>query len=193
MLRTRYITTVLILILTLTALHSIYPRFMAGIYTLRADHYLGEKYYGLNIEYLKKAADYLPNNYEIKKKLGSSYYAESELKTRATEKLPLVRRSLEYYESAVSLNPVEAESVFGLARAEFYMEGLNEILREKDAINPYNPLPWLKRAIDLRPNSSLFLYTLALYYYNHSRDDELFIFEQPVPIPIEHDLFDDPE
>ncbi|MFC1867607.1 tetratricopeptide repeat protein [Thermodesulfobacteriota bacterium] len=169
----RYTICALILVLALLALNPLYLRLMAGIHYLRADNCQRESFYGLANEFLKKAAAYQPEDYEIARESGGSYYRLSGLRREAREKWPLVLRSRELYQAANHLNPLDADTLYGLARAEYTLERLHKVLHPGRNNNPYRPLPWFKEALRLSPNNIPFNYALARYYYNHGSKDEM--------------------
>ena len=154
------------------ALYPLYLRLMAGINHLRANNYISEGYYGLALESYKKAAGYQPRDYEIIKGIGEASWELGALKEKAEEAWPLAVRSMEFYETANRLNPLDAEAAYGLARAEFRLEQLHAYLHSEQDVNPYNALPWFKESVRLRPNSITFRYAMARYLHYHD-DPEL--------------------
>jgi len=163
------------LLLALCAVLVLYPlylRLMSGINRLRAENYAREGFYGMALEGFKKAAAYHPNDYQLMKGLGDTYYDLGVSKEVAEESFSLVNRSTEFYETAKRLNPLDAEAAYGVARSRFRLEMLYDHLYPEKEDAPYNALPWYQEAIRLRPNSVTLRYALARYLFYHD-DEEL--------------------
>jgi tetratricopeptide (TPR) repeat protein len=153
-------------------LYPLHLRLMSGIHRLRADNYAREGFYGMALERFKKAAAYQPNDYRLMKGLGDTYYELGVSKEAAEESFSLIDRSRESYETAKSLNPLDAEAAYGVARSRFRLEMLYDHLYPEKEDAPYNALPWYREAIRLRPNSVTLRYALARYLFYHD-DEEL--------------------
>jgi tetratricopeptide (TPR) repeat protein len=76
------------------------------------------------------------------------------------------------YLKAAQLNPLDAELSYGLAKAENRLEAFYRHLYPEEQNNPYNPLPYFERAIQLRPNGITYHYATARYFYHHGREED---------------------
>lgn len=122
------------------------------------------------IKYLQKAIGYQPDDYLLWKDSGKAYYQLSAEKSYR-EAFRLAEKSKNSYQMAVHLNPMDAESFFGLSISEARLERLYPFIHDKDK-NPYNATPYFKKAIELRPNSVTYNFTYVKYLYNKGRKNE---------------------
>jgi len=130
-------------------------------------------YYGLAVNHLKKAAHYQPGDYRIQMELGNTCYKVAEVKTDAEGAFLLTRKAKGYYLKSSQLNPLDAETAYGLARGEARLERMYQYFHPEKKDNPYHPLPCFKQAINLNPNGVLNHYVMARYLYRHGKKEEL--------------------
>jgi len=84
----------------------------------------------------------------------------------------LTKQSKDYYLKAVQLNPLDSETVYGLARGEERLESLYKQMYPDKKEIPYNPLPYFKEAVRLRPNGISYNYALTSYLYKQGNEKE---------------------
>ena len=169
----RYTLCAFILILSLLAFYQLSLRLISQVQYQQAKKLFRDGYYGLAVSHLKRANHYQPNDYKIQKDLGNTYYKVAELKTDATETFVLTQKAKDFYLKSSRLNPLDAETAYGLARGEARLEQIYRYLYPEKKDNPYHPMPYFEQAISLRPNDVLIHYALARYLYHYNRTDEL--------------------
>ncbi|MBN2062110.1 MAG: tetratricopeptide repeat protein [Deltaproteobacteria bacterium] len=159
----RYPLIIIILILTILALYPLSLRLTGQIRLFMANNAMENGYYGLAAERLKKASRHLPHDFGIKNQLGRVYHKLASLRKSAREEWPLLLKSRDYYIMAEQANPLDADTAYGMARTEMRLERLHNLLYPGEAEKPYNPLPWFRKALDLRPSSISYHYAMAFY------------------------------
>ena len=169
----RYTLCAVILILTLFAFYKLTLRLISETHIHRAGNLFRQGYYGLTLNHLKEAAHYQPGNYRIHVELGKTHYKLSELKTDAEEAFLLTRKAKDNYLKSFQLNPLDAETAYGLARGEARLERMYQYLHPGEKDNPYHPLPYFEQAVRLNPNGVLNYYVMAGYLYRHDKEEEL--------------------
>ncbi|MBW2646380.1 MAG: tetratricopeptide repeat protein [Deltaproteobacteria bacterium] len=169
----RYVLCALILLLSLFALYIITIRLIAQTHIHRAGNLFREGYYGLALTHLKKADRCQPGNYRIQKELGNVYYKLAGLQPGVEKTFSQMRTAQEHYLKAFRLNPLDAEAAYALARGEEGLEQLDRRLQPENKNIKYNPLPYFRDAIRLRPNGIMYHYALARYLYRQGKEDEL--------------------
>lgn len=162
-----------ILILSLLAFYQLSVRLVSQIQYHQSKNLLLKGYYGLAVNHLKKAAHYQPGDYRIQRELGKTCYKVAELKTDAEGAFLLTRKAKDHYLKSFQLNPLDAETAYGLARGEARLERMYQYFHPEKKDNPYQPLPYFKQAISLNPNGVLNHYVMARYLYNHDKEEEL--------------------
>ena len=168
-----YALCALILLLSVVALYFVSFRLISRIQYQRAKDLLHKEYYDLAASHLKKAYYYQPNDHKILKELGKAYHKLGQLKPGAKGAFPFSLKAKDYYLEANRLNPLDAETAYGLAREEVRLERLYKYLYPENKDNPYQALPYFKKAVLLRPNGILYHYALARYLYDHDKEEEL--------------------
>jgi tetratricopeptide (TPR) repeat protein len=169
----RYALCALIFLLSVVAFYFLSLRLISQIHYQRAKNLIYEGYYGLAAGYLKKAYHYQFTDHQILKELGKVYHNQSQLIPRARGAFLFTHKAKDYYLEANRLNPLDAETAYGLAREEARLEELYKYLYPEKRDNPYQALPYFRDAILLRPNGILYHYALARYLYNHNKEEEL--------------------
>ena len=166
--------TFLIIILSAAALYYLSASLIGQIHFHKAKNLFQEKNYNTAVEHLKKAEKYQPNNYQIKKYLGDAYFNMGGLSSGIKNAMILMKQSKDYYLKAVQLNPLDAENFYGLARGEERLESLYKQMYPDKKEIPYNPLPYFKEAVRLRPNGISYNYSLISYLYKQGDEKGFF-------------------
>lgn len=148
----------------------------SGLYLLRAQNHLLEDSYSEAVNALQKADRLRPGDYNIKRKLGDVWFELMRQEGRAEDAWSMTLRAKEQYIASSRLNPLDALSAYGMARVEARLEQLYPFIHSLAENNPYQPMYWFKEAIRLRPNSTLFHYTMAYYLSRTNRTGELLPF-----------------
>ena len=169
----RYALCAMLLLFSAASFYYLSLRLISQTHQHRAKTFFREGYYGLAANQLKKADHYLPNDYKIQKELGDVYLKLGELNPKAKAASLLTQKSKNFYLKASELNPLDVETAYGLARGESRLEQLYQYLHPKEKDNPFQPLPYFKKAVRLRPNSILYNYALARFLYQHKNKEEL--------------------
>jgi tetratricopeptide (TPR) repeat protein len=163
----------LILLLSLTAFYQLFLHLLSQIHYHRAEVHLREANYGLAISRLKTAYRYGAHDYRIPKQLGNAFHELGQSAAGANNAFLFALKAKGLYQEARRLNPLDADTAYGQAREEARLEKLFEYLHPEGRHNPYEPLPFFRKAISLRPNGILYRYAMARYLYDHKRTDEL--------------------
>lgn len=169
----KFLISILILFLFVTAFYVLSLRLVSRLHYHRAKNLLLEKHYGLAAGHLEKAVHYQPNDDKLQKELGKVNYKLGELRPRAKKAFLLTERAKDHLISASRLNPLDAETAYRLARGEARLKQLYQYLHPEEKNNPYQPLPYFKQAIRLRPNGILYRYAMARYLYSSKKEEEL--------------------
>jgi tetratricopeptide (TPR) repeat protein len=169
----RYVLCGVILILSAAAFYALLPRLISQILYTQAKSDLRKGYYALAVTEFEKAHRYQPKDPEILKQLGEAYYKLGEGSSSANALFRQARNAKEAYLKAASLNPLDVEIAYYLARTEFRLERIYEYLYPKAKQTPYDALPYFKETLNLRPNGILYHYALAHYLHHHNHTDEL--------------------
>jgi tetratricopeptide (TPR) repeat protein len=162
----RYARCAMVLILSSAAVTALYPHFISQIYYVKAGKYHKDGYLGLAVINYKKAASYQPGDAAIWKKMAEAQFEMGRKKT-AHQAFPLVKKAKDSYLQATRYNPLDAETAYYLARTESRLERIYGRLHPKKKNNPYTPLPYFEKAIQLRPNGITSHYAMADYLYRH--------------------------
>jgi tetratricopeptide (TPR) repeat protein len=163
----------LILLLSLTAFYHLFLHLISQIHYHRAEVHLRDGNYGLAISHLKTAYRYGADDYRIPKQLGDAFHQLGQSAAGARQAFLFALKAKAFYHEASSLNPIDADTAYGQAREEVRLEKLFEYLHPEGDHDPYEALPFFRRAILLRPNAILYRYAMARYLYDHKRTDEL--------------------
>jgi len=167
--------TICALILSLSALtaYTLSLRLIPQIHYLRAGNFMQQGYYGLASQTLQKASIYQPKDYKIRRQWANAVYKLGQLSPSAIGAYDLAEKARTHYLEAFRLNPLDAQSVYGLAWQEDFLELLYTKLNPGAKTNPHNALPFYELAISLRPNGIEYHYALARYLHRRGMQDEL--------------------
>ena len=169
----RYALCTLILFLSALVAYFLGLRLLSQIHLLHAKNFVQQGYFGLASHALQKAAAYQPRDYEIHRLWGNVFHKLGKLNATVQGAYDLAEKAKAHYQEAIRLNPIDARSVFELAREEDRLELLYTQLNPAEKANPHNALPYYNRAIRLRPNRFQYYQVLARYFYRHRMQDEL--------------------
>ncbi len=162
-----------IILLSAVLFYHLSLRLISQIHYHRAKNLFQEGYYGLTLGHLEKADHYQPDDYKIQKALGKVYFRLGELRPGAKDTSLLTQKSKHFYLKASRLNPLDAETAYGLGRGEARLEQLYQYLHPEKKENPCEPLHYFKQAAGLRPNGILYHYAMARYLYRQGKTGEL--------------------
>jgi tetratricopeptide (TPR) repeat protein len=169
----RYTICALILFLTALAAYTLSLRLISQIHYLRAINFMQQGYYGLASHGLQKAATHKPNDYNIRRQWGNAVHRLAEISPNSKGAYALSEKAKAHYQEAFRLNPLDAQSAYGLAWQEDRLELLYTKLKPGEKNNPHNALPFYERAINLRPNGIRYHYALARYLHRRGKQAEL--------------------
>ena len=170
----RYAICGLILSLSALAVYFLSLRLISQIHYLRAINFMQHRHYGLAAQALHKASIYQPDDYKIQRQSGNAIHRLSELNPTPQGAYALAEKAAAHYREAFRLNPLDAQSVYGLAWQEDRLESLYTKLHPNDKAKPHHALPYYKMALNLRPHGVRYHYALAGYLYRKARHDELY-------------------
>ncbi|MCJ7541601.1 MAG: tetratricopeptide repeat protein [Desulfobacterales bacterium] len=169
----RYALCAMVLSLSLGAFYALYPRFISQIYFTKARRFLKDGHPRLALNNYQKAVAYQPRDIMARKGLAGVLFDIEIKETSVQEVFYYTQKARNEYVHASFYNPIDAETAYGLARAENRLEQLYQYLHPEEKNNPYNALPYFEKAIRLRPNSTTFHYAMARYLYRHGDQDAL--------------------
>jgi tetratricopeptide (TPR) repeat protein len=164
--------TVLILLVFITASWFLCLHLISHIHCQIAVDHIRDRYFEAAVEHLEKAAQYRPNDPRIWKKLGNAYHGLSILKP-AKDAFGFTEKAKHAYIRAAQLNPLDAESAYGLAEQEARLGWLYPYIYSEQEKNPYNASTYFQDAIRLRPNGILYHYALARYLHQQKKTQAL--------------------
>ncbi len=168
----RTFCAVLILLVFITAFYILCLHLISHIHYQIALGHIRDRYFETAVEHLEKAAQYRADDPRIWKKLGHAYHGLSILKP-AEEAFGFTKKAKHAYVKAARLNPLDAESSYGLAQQEARLKRLFPYLYSDRETNPYEADPFFQDAIRLRPNGILYHYAFARYLNQYKKTEEL--------------------
>lgn len=171
--RRAFLTCALILLVSTTCLYSLSLCLVSQLHFYEAKNFFYQRYYGTAAGHLKKALHYQPDNYQILKNLGKVYHTLGQVVPGAKQAFHYSIKAKAYYLEAKKLNPLDAETTYGIAREEARLEKLYQYRHPEKKDTPYHALPYFRNAIILWPNSILFHYAIARYLNHHKKTAEL--------------------
>lgn len=138
----------------------------------QAKNYSRQGSYGLASARLKQAAALQPRDALIQRALGEVSLKLAGYSRRADSALGYAQKAQTYFYKASRLNPLDADTYYGLARCVVRIRHLNENVK-RPARHTADPRDYLKKAISLRPNSITYRYALAKYYHHNGQKTQL--------------------
>lgn len=169
----RYLLSLLILIFSISGFYHLTLRLISQIHYHRAGNAFQDTNYKRAATLLNEAARYQPNDDAIYRESGKAYFKLGESEQNLAIAFLLAKISRDAYLRASRLNPLDAETAYGLAVSETRLEQLYQYKHPDDKKNPYQPLPYYKAAIRLRPNGIQYNSALARYLHMKGNTDEL--------------------
>ncbi|MGA9476652.1 MAG: hypothetical protein WBV21_02665, partial [Desulfobacterales bacterium] len=148
-------------------------RLVSQIYYAKAKSALKGNHHWIAVRHLKTAIRYQPNDFMFWRKLAEVYNTVGEQENSVQRAFMDADRARKAYLKSNRLNPLEPSTVFGIAISEARLQQLYPSLYPNNTNNPYNPLPYFKAAINLRPNCIQYHLTLAHYCHQTGRTQEL--------------------
>jgi tetratricopeptide (TPR) repeat protein len=148
-------------------------RLVSQIYYTKAKSSLKGNHHWIAVRHLKTAIHYQPDDFMFWRKLAEVYNTVGEHEGSIQRAFMYADRARKAYLESNRLNPLEASTVIGLAISEARLQQLYPYLYPDNANNPYNPLPYFKDAIHLRPNCIQYTLTLARYCHQTGHSQEL--------------------
>ena len=169
----RYAVCGLILLGSILPFYYLSVVFISQLHVLLAEKYKSRGYYGLAIEHLKKACDYQPDDYKLWQKKGDVHYALSQEESLLLPQFAEAMKAKKAYMRASRENPLEVVIAYDLAKTEYRLEELHRHLYPGSEQHPFNALPYLERAIHLKPYSIQYRYAMARYLFFRHKTNEL--------------------
>ncbi|MCP4625625.1 MAG: tetratricopeptide repeat protein [bacterium] len=169
----RYTICALILSLSALTAYTLSLRLISQIHYLRAGNFMQHGYYGLALQALQKASIYQPGDYKIQRQLGNAVYKLAERNPTSKGAYASAEKAGAHYQEAFRLNPIDAQSAYGLAWQEDRLELLYSKLHPDDNVNPHNARSYYEQAIRLRPNGIRYHYALVRYLHRNKKVDDL--------------------
>ncbi|CAB1060687.1 hypothetical protein D1BOALGB6SA_5454 [Olavius sp. associated proteobacterium Delta 1] len=169
----RYAVCVLIVFLSAMAAYPLGRKLVSQIHHLRAKKFIQQGYNGLASHALQKAAFYQPKDYHIQREWGDVNHQIGKLSPTAKSAYTSAEKAKKRYQEALRLNPLDAQSAYGLARQEDWLEQLFTEINPREHTKPHDALPYYEMAIRLRPNGILYHYALARYLHRKNNVTEM--------------------
>lgn len=172
----RSIRLAIVLSIVLLAGFIFYPlssRLAGQLHVKKTNFLFYNSQYSEAVDSLLQAVKKMPNDFQVRNSLGNALYKSGieNLKNKAAT--GQFRKAGESYQEALRLNPLDARSAYGLARAEIRLEQYTRVKERKAVILPTPALAALERAIELRPSSTVYHLALARYLYLHNETERL--------------------
>ncbi len=162
-----------IAIAVLTALYALHLRLVSQIHYLKAMHYTHSGHYDSAVNHLKTSIRFQDNNPLIWKNMGRAYHNLA-VSQPIKDAFLFGKKAKNAYLKAIQLNPLDGETVYGLAREEALLEQIQPYLRH---IHPdqhdvsYNALPYFQQAVRLRPNGIRYHFAMARYLKRNEKTE----------------------
>ncbi len=170
---TRLLFVIGIVLLAGFILYPLSTRLSGQLNVKKADQFVTRSQYSEAVEHFIKAIDSLPNDFQVRNSLGNAFYKLGIENSKNTETTSQFNKAREAYLEALRLNPLDARSAYGLARAEIRLEQYTRVKERKAAVLPTPALAALERAIELRPASTVYHLALARYLHLHNEAERL--------------------
>ena len=169
----RYALSASILLLSAVIAYPLGLRLISKLHYQRAINFIQQHFYSLAAQALQKAATYQPEDYRIQRQWAIAAYKSGEFSYAVKDAYDLADQAKARFQKAFRLNPLDAQSAYGLAWQEDRLELLYVRLNPDDNANPHNARPYYEQAIGLRPNGIRYHYALARYLYRQKQIDDL--------------------
>ena len=171
--RLRFALCLVTVALSGTLLYVVGNRLVSQIYYTKAKSALKGNNHWIAVRYLKAAIRYQPDDFMFWRKLAEVYNTVGAQENSIQRAFIYADRARKAYLESKRLNPLEPSTAIGCAISEARLQQLFPYLYPDNANNPYNPLPYFKAAIHLRPNCFQYHLALARYLHKTGRSQEL--------------------
>jgi len=163
----------LLLFLYVLAMYFLARRLVGAVLMQKAYHdYLAERFQAAEHR-LNSALNIRPEDYIVHLRLGNVYLELGKRETEAEQSFMVITKAKACFKASLKLNPLEIETVYGLATAEMHLEQLFEFLYPAAKNNPFQPLKYYDRTIQLWPNGMFCNYARARCLYRHKMNEKL--------------------
>ena len=170
----RLLTAFFIILLAISALYPLSVRLLSQLHVSSAEKSMLASQYTEAIAELQKAVGLQPNDFLIHNELGNIYYKLGSKDQESSNGLQMLGKAKEHFQKALRLNPLDARSAYGLARAEILIEKINYLSGRVRPLPAEAPaMDALEQAIALRPASTIYRLAYARYLYLHKESDKL--------------------
>ena len=139
---------------------------------LKGVHATKNKQPVIAIKHLQKAISILDNSSKTWKALGHSYHLQA-ASTSFKDVFNVILQAKKAYLKAAELNPLDAQIFFRLAIEEARLKSLHVYVGQPAQKDPYNPLPFFKKALQLSPNNATYHHALDSYYHTQNKTEAL--------------------
>lgn len=164
--------SILIITLFLFSFHYLFLKVFTGVLYLKGIHATRDKQYPAAIDHHQKAISIHGTSSKIWKALGHAYHFQA-TSTPFKDVFTVVAQAKKTYLKAADLNPLDAQIFFRLAIEETRLKRLHVYLGQAGQVNPYTPLPFFQKAIQLSPNNVSYHYALANFFYTENKTASL--------------------
>jgi len=163
----RFVQAAIILCLAAGGVYFLSLRLAAQLHWLRGEHLFLAGNYSEAAEYLSKAAAGSPRDADIHRQLGNAWFKLAATPETDPEKhsdpSSMLIRARDAFLAAARLNPLDAQSFYGVAESEALLAQAYQSLHPYAPQTPYDPLPYFEAAVNLRPNGISYRYAMARY------------------------------
>lgn len=172
MIKSRYFTCGLIIVISGTLFYLLCARLIADIHThvARARYLSGDM--NAARAHLDKALKLSPNDYKTTSFAGNVYLELGEQEVDAERVMKFTEKAAAFYDRSINLNPLEADTVYRRAVAEVRLETLFAHLHPEEN-NPHRPFDHFKKAARMRPNGIKYKYALVRYLHKKGMRNEM--------------------
>jgi len=160
----RYGVCLAVVAVAVVALYGLGSLLAVQMYVRQAEKYLDGGNFGLASHALTRAADRDPRDFRIKKRQGDVVLKLAGLRPSYQERVRLYGQALSFYGAAQQLNPLDAESAYGQARAARRLENLQADVPGDDRGGGGTAAPFYDAAVQLRPNGVSYRYAQLRYF-----------------------------
>lgn len=141
---------------------------MANYYKARALRYAHHELFGVAANLLEKAAELQPRMDDVAGDLGETYFKLATTTPTADDTTRDLSQSEYWYRRAIRLNPLNADSFYGLARTRVLLQQVDDT--PPSIAEPADTATLFEKSIALRPNAVT--YRLAFLRFLHQVGDE---------------------
>jgi len=169
----RYALSAFLILVSAVALHQLSGRLIAQAHYHIAENFFLDGHYGLAAAQLEKARKYSQDDFDIQQTSGQVFSRLARVRQPTKTSFHFAKAAKSHYVNASRLNPLDAHVFYGLAGAEARLQQLHRLLNPDSKGKQYNPLPYFKESLRLRPNSVLYRYAMARYLHREGKTEDL--------------------